>query len=271
MIKKIKRVIKTLKNRKDSPLHIEFNLTDFCNLNCKGCTHYSPLASAEYNDFDILESTMRHIGQIKNAEYIKEVFLIGGETLLYPKLIEAMDSARKYFQDAKISVFTNGLLLPKMPEEFWESCRRDKIVIAITRYPVKFDYDKAEKLCRENKVEVEVFGDRSLEGSFFRFPLDPEKRQNARISHLRCLSYGCITIENGKIFPCSQAACVGHLNRRLDTEFKWERGDYIPVEELHDAKQLLQLRDTPVPFCSYCRKIETVKYETSRRSPEEWI
>lgn len=271
MIKKIRRAISTVRDKSSKPLHIEFNLTDHCNLNCKGCSHYSPLAPAEYVPLDELEASMRHLSEIKNIELIKEVYLIGGETLLYPDLKKAMKMARKYFPHTRISIFTNGLLIHKLDGEFWEICKEEQCVIAITRYPVKFDYEKAEAVCRSRGVEVEVFGDRSMENSFFKLPLDPEKKQNGRISHFRCISFGCITIDGGRIFPCPQSACVGHLNRKFQTSFKWEKGDFIEVKDIRDAKELLKLRNRPVPFCGYCRQVESVKYETSGRRPEEWI
>lgn len=270
MMKRIGRAIKTAWRRRTLPLHIEFNLTDHCNLNCKGCSHYSPLAPAEFEPLKSLENSMKHISSAKNARKIKGVYLIGGETLLYPHLKEAIKMAAKYFPWCKISIFTNGLLIPKMDEEFWRLCRETGCVIAVTRYPVKFDYDKVEAICRENGVKVEVFGDRSLADSFFKLPLDPEKRQNGRISHFKCFSFGCITVDNGKIFPCSQAACIRHLNNRFGTDFRWEEGDFIPVEELRDARRLLTLRGRPVPFCNYCRKPETTKYGPSKRTVSEW-
>ena len=271
IFRKIREAAATVRRKVSEPLHIEFNLTDYCNLNCKGCSHYSPLAPAEYEGLDTLECSMAKISGARHADIIREVYLIGGETLLYPHLKEAMKMARKYFPWAKISIFTNGLILPKMDEEFWALCLETGCVISITRYPVKADYDRIEALCREKGVDVEIFGDRSMANSFFKLPLDPEKRQKGWKSHFRCFSFGCITVDHGKIFPCSQSACVGHLNRRFGTEFRWEKGDYIPVEELKDAREILRLRNRPVPFCNYCRHAETVAYGPSRRSRDEWI
>ena len=270
MLKKVVNVVKTVADHATRPLHIEFNVTDYCNLNCKGCSHFSPVAPAEFEPLADLERSMALISKVRNAEKIEEVYLIGGETLLYPALKPAMQLARKYFPWAKVSIFTNGLLLPKMDDEFWELCRRERCVIALTRYPVKFDYDRVEALVRAKGVELEVFGDRSIDSTFFKLPLDPAKKQNPWLSHFRCISFGCVTVDHGKIFPCSQAACVGHLNRRFGTDFKWEKGDYIAVEDLRDARQLLRLRLRPVPFCRYCRHQQPTPYGPSNRSLDEW-
>lgn len=271
MFSKIRQALKTIKVKRQAPLHIEFNVTDFCNLNCKGCSHYSPVAEEEYEGLDSLERSMHLISGAKDAEKIESVYLIGGETLLYPSLKEAIMLARKYFPWARLSIFTNGLLIPKMDEEFWKTCRRENCTIAVTRYPIKFDYDRAEAICRENGVKVEVFGDRSEDNSFFKLPLDPAKGQNKWLSHFRCYSFGCVTVDKGKIFPCSQSACVGHLNKRFGTDFRWKKGDYIRVEDLQETGEILRLRNRPVPFCKYCRHWEPTKHGPSRRQLEEWV
>lgn len=269
--RKISQALKTYLRHQRLPLHIEFNLSDYCNLNCKGCSHYSPLAPDLQESLESLRHSMEKISSIKGVEKIKTVYLIGGETLLYRNLCEAIEMARKFFPKAELKVFTNGLLLPKMSEEFWETCRNNRVNINITRYPVKFDYDGVEKLCRDKGIEYEIYGDRSLKDSFLRFPLDPKKRHNPRVSHFRCTSFGCVTVDNGRIFPCSQSACMGHLNDRFSTDFKWEKGDYISVDDLHDVKQIFRLRNRPVPFCGYCGHTETTEYGPSARSASEWI
>lgn len=271
MISSLPNFFKNIKERVGKPVHLEFNLTDYCNLNCKGCSHYSPLATAEFEGLASLENSMKAISGIRNARKIREIYLIGGETLLYPSIKTAMRLAKKYFPWTRISIFTNGLMIPKMDEDFWEICRETGCVMAITRYPVKFDYDRVEAICLENGVQYEIFGDRSQEGTFFKFPLDTKKKQNGWLSHFRCFSFGCITVDQGRIFPCSQAACIGHLNRRFRTDFSWEKGDYIKVENLKDFRQLLRLRNRPIPFCRYCKKIETTKYGPSKRTVNEWI
>lgn len=271
ILKKIREAVLTVHDHRTRPLHIEFNITDFCNLNCKGCSHYSPLAPYEFEPLDQLENAMKKISRAKNSAIISEIYLIGGETLLYPQIKEAMEMARKYFPTKRISIFTNGVMIPRLKEDLWEVCRRERIEMAITRYPIKFDYDKAEQICRENKVKTRVFGDRSLENSFFKLPLDPEKKQNRWLSHFRCCAFGCVTVDGNRIFPCSQSACIRHFNNKFGTEFKWEDGDYIEVDALKDIKEIKRLRNRPVPFCGYCKHQTFTPYEISKRVKEEWM
>lgn len=203
---------------------------------------------------------------------LDSAYLIGGETLLYPSLEPAMEAMRRCFPTQKLYIFTNGINLPKMPASFWETARRTRFILAITRYPIKFDYDAAIELCRSNGVEYSVFADRNMGNSFFRFALDPHKKQNRFVSHLKCYNRGCLSVIGDRLYPCSISGCVSHLNKAFGTEFKHCRGDYLIVPEIESVRQILRLRDNPVPFCSYCiLPPGEVKYGPSRRKIEEWV
>ncbi|MCM1153402.1 MAG: radical SAM protein [Muribaculum sp.] len=272
IFKRIKGVLQTVKEKRDKPLHLEFILSDHCNLNCKGCTHYSPLVGADQAEpLEQVVASMQKLGRI-NGGYVKECYLMGGETLMYPRLQEAMEALRKNFPEARLRIFTNGLLLPRMSEEFWEAVRRLKFELAVTRYPVKFDYDAVESLCERKGAKCEFFGDRSMADSFFKFSLDPEGKQNARMSHFKCYNFGCVSVTRGRIYPCSISGCIDNLNRRFGTEFRHLPGDSLKVDEVTDMRQIQALRDKPVPFCRYCKiPPVTVKYGPSKRELSEWV
>lgn len=256
--------------KRSEPLRVEFVVTDHCNLNCRGCTHYSPIVPEEYADHDQLLRSMEHIAAAC-GDSLEEVYLIGGETLLYPRLCEAMRAMRCVFPSQRIYVFTNGLLLPRMSEEFWKTVVDERVIIAMTRYPVKFDYDAAEQLCRDRGAQLEVFADRSGSFTFFRNPLDPSKRQNGRLRHFKCFNSTCLSVVGSRLYPCSISGCVSHLNRRFGTSFTHCKGDYIEVSDIRSASQLRRLRNNPTPFCSYCCKPQERPHAISRREAEEWV
>lgn len=253
------------------PLRLEFIVTDYCNLNCKGCTHYSPLAEKEFADIVRLKQSMAHLGRI-GADKVEQVYLIGGETLLYPQLVEAMEALRRHFPTQQLFVFTNGLLLPRMSDEFWAAARRLDITMALTIYPIKFDYDAVQALCRERGVRFEIFGDRTVSNTFWRFALDPAKKQNRRLAHFKCYNRGCVSIIGNRLYPCSISACVSHLNKAAGTDFRHESADWLAVDDITDIKQVKRLRDNPVPFCGYCvNPPSATTYGPSRRIASEWV
>lgn len=143
MINPLAKILKGIRHYlrlKRMPMRLEFVVTDYCNLNCRGCTHYSPLAPREFEQLERLSLSMKQLAGICGSK-VKSAYLIGGETLLYPHLIEAMEALRKYFTTQKLYIFTNGLALPKMSDEFFDTARRLDFIVAVTRYPIKFDYE----------------------------------------------------------------------------------------------------------------------------------
>ncbi len=261
---------RTMRTQRNMPLRLEFVVTDYCNLNCAGCTHYSPLAEKEFESLERLRKTMAHLARVCGDE-VSKVYLIGGETLLYPHLTEAMRAMRSEFATQTAYVFTNGLMLGRMSEEFWETAREGDFVIALTRYPINFDYDEAERLCAEKGVRCEVYGDRSQADSFFRFPLDPAKGVNPRISHLKCYNFGCLSVVGDRLYPCSISGCVSHLNKAHGTNFEHVKGDWLEVSDIKSVGEIKRLRNSPVPFCGYCLPPEPVAYARSERKPNEWM
>ncbi|MCM1377519.1 MAG: radical SAM protein [Clostridium sp.] len=270
IIEKVLNFVRTVKAHRSTPLRLEFILTDHCNLNCKGCTHYSPLVDADSREpLERVIDSMEKLGRLNDGR-VEECYLIGGETLLYPWLEESMEALRKNFPNATLKIFTNGLLIPRMTESFWKKARELDIVLAITRYPVKFDYDASEVICRKNRVRCEIFGDRSLADSFFKFGLDPEGKQNPRIAHFKCYNSTCTSVVGGRVYPCSISACVGHLNLRFGTQYKHLRGDYLEIDKIQNLSEIDRMRKKAVPFCRYCKAAEEVKYGPSHRELSEW-
>ena len=269
--KKISGAIRRYREVRSMPLRLEFVVTDYCNLNCRGCTHYSPLAPKEFAPLATMEAAMAHLAAVCGSE-LDKAYLIGGETLLYPHLVEAMEALRRHFPTQELSIFTNGIALPRMTDAFWEAAHRLDFVIAITRYPINFDYDAAEALCLQRGVKTEIFGDRSMADSFFRFALDPAGAQNGRLSHFKCYNRGCMSIIGNRLYPCSISACVGHLNKACGTHFEHLPGDYLTIDSITSVSQIRRLRDQPVPFCRYCiYPPATVPYGPSHRVASEWV
>jgi len=67
--------------RKPELRYVELHLTDHCNLNCKGCGHYCPLAPPQYADLQQYHSDMRRLRQL--FRNVRTIRLMGGEPLLH--------------------------------------------------------------------------------------------------------------------------------------------------------------------------------------------
>jgi len=71
------------------------HLTDHCNLNCKGCTHFSNIAKPAFADVEQFECEFKQLATIFSE--ITEIYLLGGEPLLHPRLTEFLRSRAQPF------------------------------------------------------------------------------------------------------------------------------------------------------------------------------
>ena len=91
-------------------LYCEIQLCDRCNLDCAYCSHLSPISQPVRIGLDTLAEECHRLAKIG----FDEVNLMGGEPLLHPQVIEAIQLTRSILPDIKLIVSTNGLLLPRM-------------------------------------------------------------------------------------------------------------------------------------------------------------
>lgn len=65
-----------LKKKKPLLRYFNVNIVDHCNLNCKYCDHFAPLAEEKYADIQNLEKDFKRIASLVSLESIG---LMGGE------------------------------------------------------------------------------------------------------------------------------------------------------------------------------------------------
>ena len=128
--------MKRLSHKKTLELHV----TDHCNLNCKSCSHYAPVADEYYISLEELEG---YYNNIKNRGLIffSTLRLMGGEPLLHPHITEIIELSRAYFSDINIVLVSNGIIIKEMPQKFWDACQRNNIIISVTKYPININYN----------------------------------------------------------------------------------------------------------------------------------
>ncbi len=96
----------------------ELNVCHHCNLSCRGCSHLSPRVGRFFVDPD---TVFRDFSILANYYRPRRVSLLGGEPLLHPALLDVVRAVRSSGICQCIRIVTNGTLLGRMPEQFWES------------------------------------------------------------------------------------------------------------------------------------------------------
>ena len=256
------------------PCNLEIHLSEHCNLNCVSCSHYSPLATPKFCDIAQLRNSLSKLSRFANEFYT--IRLLGGEPLLNPNIVEIISIVRDLFPDTNIQLITNGLLL--MPpctkhinETFWETCRHNKISIAITIYPIGTDADIIRKICLDNGVNFSIYGFRTGDSGFNLYSLDPKCRGNI-LNYYRCRDTDSLQLADGKFYSCSQCAYVEHLNKAFGCHFKQSERDYIDVDNIDSRYAIKRFRWRAKPFCKYCVfPRQKTNWHRSQRNISEWV
>ncbi|MFI3249381.1 MAG: hypothetical protein R3Y07_00270 [Eubacteriales bacterium] len=257
--------------------HLEWfvlNIVDHCNLNCQRCDHFSTLADPYFVKVNAIDNDLKQMSKILNQrlDFMK---IEGGEVFLHPELIEILQVVRKHFQNTKILLLTNGLLLLKQGKEFWDCCRENNIVLSVTKYPVNFDYDKAKKVALDNQVEYDYFSGDVVVKSSYKLSLDEKGKQNPQKSFVHChRANSCSFLMEGKFYICPVIYNSKYLNQKLGTDFTIEDGDFIDIYKIDSPEVFTNHISKPSPFCRYCASLEDaheIPWAVSNYSADEWL
>ena len=90
--------------------YLEHHIVDHCNLNCAGCSHFSPLASEWYESLEDFRKDFTELANKTNTQ-VKTIRIMGGEPLLHPQVTDFLITARQLFPTSEIQLVTNGILL----------------------------------------------------------------------------------------------------------------------------------------------------------------
>ncbi|MBR3622522.1 MAG: glycosyltransferase, partial [Selenomonadaceae bacterium] len=96
-------------------LQVEMHLSDRCNLNCRGCTHFSPLFHEMGFDKETALTDVRTLA--RNVSHIMDFYFLGGEPFLNKDIASYIRAVRSILPQTRLTVVTNGLLIPKLPDE----------------------------------------------------------------------------------------------------------------------------------------------------------
>lgn len=222
---------------------VELHLADTCNLNCRGCLHFSPFCKPHFADVAEVEGELRLL--LSKFSAVRHVHLLGGEPLLNGRCAEILRAVRRLCPDTRLSLVTNGLLLLKQDDAFWTAARETRAMLDMTHYPVMDAKTVAEigRKCQAEGVQLRVtvcngFLDKVL----------PEGTADPRLSFKRCRrTQYCPYLRDGRLYPCATAYHVAEGLAGV------ARDPGVSVRE-SSARTILMHLQTPSAVCRHCRE-----------------
>ena len=247
--------------------YLETNIIDGCNLNCKGCTHFSPLFRRdEIYPLETFRSDVCKLSQILDVQRFR---LLGGEPLLLKNLDEYIYIARKYFPQTNLRIVTNGLLIPTLPQKILDAIRNNNCCVDITAYaPTLKIANKIKTVLETNKIVFKLSNSAKNEFKVF-MRLNsgsiPEK------SRAVCINNSCRFLRNGKIYKCP----IDALSYRFAEMFGIENYPHSTGIDIYaeNFSLLIKMLDDNVELCHWCsEKVRQISWTpTSNPKLEDWL
>ena len=243
--------------------YIETHICDHCNLNCKGCGHFSPLVSEVFAEYEQYE---KDINELASKLIIGQIRLMGGEPLLHPEVNKFIMATRKAFPETDIRLVTNGILLPTMKENFWQTLRDNNIRVDMSKYPVCGNkFSEYLDLMDDNNVTLCNI---NLSKKFFS-QTNPKGDSNIIDTYNNCLSKHCANLWRSRLYTCP--ACYLHYcDEYFGTNYKIQDG--LDIYALRGEEIAVNL-NSPINQCRYCAT-ETLKsfaWDQSKLELKEWF
>ena len=247
-------------------LTIEYHLVDSCNLRCAGCSHYASLLDKlTYIPLDDVIADLTLL-KSKVGDNLAALRLLGGEPLIHPQICECIKEIRKLFPNTNIVIVTNGILLKKMTDEFYNICCELNIQIYITDYNLpNVNVEEIISKLKDFGITTKVYRN-STKNFIWRY-----KHIRLTPGKIDCLSK-CIfkntysSYRNGKIYLCAHIAYIDFFNNYFGKNITLDDTDYISLDEVNSFEELLERINSAKPnFCyNYCNYYDATHPERGR-------
>lgn len=249
--------------------YLETHVTDICNLKCRGCMHFSNLAT-EANEPDVVsfEKDMKRLSEMFHHIFI--IRLLGGEPLLSKHLEEYIKIVRKYFPLSELRIVTNGLLIPKMSVQRSQVVRDNYVAMDVSPYPPTIDrIDDIMAFLDEHEIPYGTIADKLTS---FRKSISLKSTNEVEKSMEICGSKHCHFLRNGYIAKCPLAFFIEEFNQRYDENIP--STERFNIYEDLDASDLKKKLDGASELCKYCPDhAEFIEWKVTHNDAErsDWL
>ncbi|WP_394863682.1 radical SAM protein [Paraclostridium bifermentans] len=249
---------------------VQIMTVDQCNMNCSGCSHFSCLVDKkkEYDKGQFKQDLIRLKEVIKGVGVFS---FVGGEPLLHDNLTEMISDIKDVFEEATITIITNGLLLNNMTEKFWKSVKENDVFLDVTYYPAMKRMDEVHKVLDSKSVRYKIWPERTI----FMNRLNPKGDSDPKTTWDFCRERSCVTMRDGKIATCYMPITIDYFNEHFGTEI-----DMLDsIVDLYNlkltGKELVKKMTSYQNACRYCHEDVPRKWarceKPSDAAIEDWM
>ena len=115
--------------------YLETHIINKCNLNCKGCSHFSNIVDEEDASVNIMVFERDFARLAELFDHIFTIRLMGGEPFLNTNIGEYIKIVRKFFPETDLRILSNGLLVPTVADCILQKIADNNVALDISCYP----------------------------------------------------------------------------------------------------------------------------------------
>jgi organic radical activating enzyme len=234
----------------------ELHVTEHCNLRCAHCCNTSPYLPEKTLSPDSIRETLATMAGVLHADVFK---IMGGEPLLHPQIVEVLRVVRASGVADVVRLFSNGLLLSKMGDDFWRAL--DQLTVSsYTSAPMRAAH---LALIEEKARAFDVVLNVKPVAHFSQVMHDVRRRdaEAVRKTWEHCwLRHRCLVARDGRFYICTRAAYLEDLHQRVELvdpfpdPARRRAEDSVALDDPDLAENVLALlnRSTPLNSCQFC-------------------
>lgn len=254
----VRHPIKVGKDGRVPLLHVEADIVIGCNMRCEYCSHFSPLRKGAIPADELIESFTLWRKKIKPAYFI----LLGGEPLLHPECARIIRESRHIWDDSKLSITTNGLLLKTVKIEVLDAIKETDCELVVTEHTFEPQHremlDEGYKRLKQLGVKFIVRPSNRTWSACHQYGPDgkptPYKGDPKKAWYI-CGGKIAIALADNKLYKCSYFAPIeqgvkeGILNRE-----DWKDAlTYQPLTVDSTPEEIVKhLRTSAIKECAVC-------------------
>ena len=236
--------------------YLEMNVVDQCNLNCKGCAHFSNICNNNFVSVDSFKSDLQMVSEKFNLYNFR---ILGGEPFLHPNILELLIISREILKNTKIVIVTNGLLIDKLSNEILQTIADNDIMLSISLYQPTYEtFDKIKEKLNKYHIKFLINDDYFRDVSVidkFNTRLSSEKENNGEEVSKICTGRFCRFLRNGKISKCYYPLLIEILNEKYGMNYIVTDDDYVELSSIVDGWEVINQLNDKIPFCDYCSEM----------------
>lgn len=253
-------------------LKVDLPVTDRCNMACRACSHFAPLATdAPMRDREDIAASVELLKEAC-GDRVFTVFINGGEPLLHPDIEDIVHDVSAAFPERERYLVSNlvkyGIkrsmlraLLPETGTSLAYSCYGD-----INKTGIKYADEDAKKY----NFPFVLFGTNPPDFTSYLKNVDPVYPAYGK---RECYMRQCPTLIGNYLYLCSPVAFLEYPNAAFGLDLRLSEFDRIDLRVVEHPDEVMVLMDLPHPFCRHCNVVDNhpIGWENSDCARGEWF